>query len=166
MTDATLQSSQTPARSAERRLLSDAEALVIGGLGGITPIVVMLLAGEHTNLPDSPLSPESIGYYVGLALRTVLLFSVGAVAVWLHKEVRTRYAAFRLGIAAPALIATMVGSASSQANAAVRYSVSDALLTQHANTPTRAVKFDALPPDIVFGNCTVTDGLLGRKCKK
>lgn len=154
----------TSAQSDDRPLLSNAEALVLGGLGGITPIVVMLLGGEHNNFHGSPLSPGNLDYFAGLALRAVLLFAVGAFAVWIHKDVRTRYAAFRLGVVAPALLATIVSTANSQANAAVWDRSSALLLVQQDAAGSDNVLSGALPPGTVLGTCTILDGLLGRKC--
>lgn len=149
--------------------LSRVEKLVIGGVGGMTPILATLVGGEIDRLPAQLLAPEGVYYYVGLLARAVLFFTVGAVFVWLHGDVRTRYAVFRLGIAAPAILAAGMGSSAQAGAPDARMTAAvggaEIRLALHEDTGARAALSDALPPGIVFGKCTVVDGLLGRKCR-
>ncbi len=143
----------------------------------MTPIIATLMVGEHQLLP--PLSdPTAVNFYIGLGLRSALFFLVGAVFVWLHTEVQTRYAVFRLGVTAPALIAAMLGAAPVQAtapdaSAQARTAESRVATLQVATLQVAGgvtwggVMSDALPPEIVLQKkCSIWDGFLGRKCKR
>ena len=113
------------------------QRLLVGGLGGITPIVATMMAGEYENLP----LPDSQGldeFYIGFGLRIVLFFCVGALFVWLHQEVRGRYPVFRLGLTAPALIAAMIGAAPAEA--------AEARVASLQGPAAVVVMSDALPP--------------------
>jgi hypothetical protein len=148
------------------------QRLMVGGIGGMTPVVVTLLAGEYKNVEGAG-SPEL--YYAGLALRALLLFAIGAFFVWLNQAVRTRYATFQLGAAAPALIVAMLNSnpaesaAPVEARGAPSQATSEVVLAALEGTAQDRIISDALAPrTILFGEeeCTIWDGLLGRKCKK
>lgn len=134
----------------------------------MTPIIATLMVGEHELLP--PLQdPTAANFYIGLCLRSTLFFLVGAVFVWLHTEVRTRYAVFRLGVTAPALIAAMMGAAPAQATApqAPDQAAAAEVRVAALQVPNGSVMSDALPPDVVLQRkCSVWDGFLGRKCKR
>ena len=134
----------------------------------MTPIIATLMVGEHEILPP-PSDPTAANFYFGLGLRGALFFLVGAVFVWLHTEVRTRYAVFRLGVTAPALIAAMLGAAPAQATAPVGNGQAKASEIRVAALQLSAgdVMSDALPPDVVLQQrCRVLDGLIGRKCRR
>lgn len=148
--------------------LTPRQKLIVGGLGGMTPIIATLMVGEHELLPPVQ-DPTAANFYIGLGLRSTLFFLVGAVFVWLHTEVRTRYAVFRLGVTAPALIAAMMGAAPAQATApqATGQAAAAEVRVAALQVPNGSVMSDALPPDVVLQRkCSVWDGFFGRKCKR
>jgi len=154
-------------RRAEETELTPAQKLVVGGLGGITPIVATLMAGEYSNHPEVA-DAGAANFWIGFCLRAALFFVVGAVFVWLHQEVKGRWPVFRLGVTAPALIAAMIGSAPAEAKSAIgawnlgTAEIRVAALQSDLGT---GVMSDAMPFDLVFRECSILDGFLGRKCK-
>ena len=164
-------------RDADAPIASELQRLIVGGIGGAVPIIATLVAGEYKNFEDAT---DAYPYYMGLGLRTIIFFAAGAFFVWLHQAVRTRYAVFQLGIAAPALIIAMVEAKPAEpteivngAEVRVAYLedaeqssvVSDALPPGMGNVEQSLVNSDALAPvTILFGECSIWDGLLGRKC--
>jgi hypothetical protein len=126
------------------------------------PLIAVLAAGEYINFETATDS-----YYFGYAVRLFLFFFLGALVVWLHADTRRRYPAFRLGMTAPALVASMLSTAAADvggtasAFSAPANEVQVALLDDSRD---RAAMSDALPPTVVFGKCSVVDGILGRKC--
>jgi len=166
MTDLTLAAGTSTIRTSGKTEVSGMQSALIGGLGGMMPIVATVAAGEYQTL--SQLTMQDAGYAIGFGLRAVALFFIGAVLVWIHSDVRTRYGAFRLGMTAPALIATVLSSASANAeplsSAGLRVQeVQVAALDTGAGPATLS---DALPQSVLFADeCGVIDGLIGRKCK-
>jgi hypothetical protein len=151
------------------RELNGVQSALIGGLGGTMPVVAMLAAGEHANI--SQLEDGFAVYMVGLGLRVLALFALGAVWVWLHRDTRRRYPAFRLGMTAPAIVTTIVN-----ASAMSGTDPADAVRTAQLSAfePAAVVQTDADPPGLTLPqawfagstkDCSVLDGLLGQKCK-
>jgi hypothetical protein len=140
------------------------QSAIIGGLGGMTPLIAAFAAGEYENVMTA-----DFNYLLGYGLRSVALFFVGAVFVWLHTDARSRYSAFRLGMTAPAIIATMLSTASANAGETQTTfsSVGSEILVASIDTiRSDALASNVLPPDVFFDKeCTVLDGLIGRKCK-
>ena len=170
MTTTTLDSADRAVEPARKRDLTPLQRLFVGGLGGITPIVATLMAGEHENLP-LPDFDGLMSFYLGFGFRVMMFFCVGALFVWLHHEVRGRYAVFRLGLTAPALIAAMIGAAPAEAAASRTASIfgNEEVRVAALEIPGVAVTMsDVLPEGVVFKKrrCTFLDGFLGRKCKK
>jgi hypothetical protein len=152
------------------RELTGLQSALIGGLGGTMPIVAMLAAGEYANLEQ--LEGGFTVYMIGLGLRVFGLFALGAIWVWLHTDTRRRYPAFRLGMTAPAIVTTIV-NASAMAGAGPAEAAQNVQLTAIDPAPA-VVRTDADPPGLRLPeawfadskkDCTVLDGLLGRKCK-
>ena len=139
------------------------EKLIIGGIGGMAPIVVTLLAGEYENAVGQE---AAYLYYIGLCLRALLFFGVGAFFVWLHQAIRTRYAVFQLGIAAPALIVAMAHATPAASADTLSDSTSEVRAALEENAKQSAVMLDALPPGTFYANCSILDGILGRECGK
>lgn len=166
MTDITFATHRREPAATTAKELTVLQSALIGGVGGIMPIIATLAGGEYETLVT--MTVEDVNYVLGFGLRVVALFFLGAVLVWLHTDVRTRYAAFRLGVAGPAIVATMLSSTS--ANSADLVSSSAAgppeVLVAMLDTGDGGSASDAIRPVVVFsGDCTVIDGLIGRKCK-
>ena len=73
--------------------------LLLGGLGGLTPIIVSLLAQEAGDI----LKNFDWVVFFGWLVRGALLFFIGALFVYLNSE-DDRKKAFQIGVMAPALI--------------------------------------------------------------
>ena len=169
MSVTTLRGDETEAAPVKREQLTANQRLLVGGLGGVTPIIATMMAGGYEALP-LPDYQGLLEFYFGFCLRITLFFCVGALFVWLHQEVRGRYAVFRLGVTAPALIAAMIGA--SPADAADGKTIGayggNEVRVAALSLPEAALTLsDALPVEVVYRTkrCSILDGFLGRKCK-
>ncbi len=163
MTDIILDSVRSEPEQTENPDLTAVQRITVGGIGGIMPIIATLMVSNYF---PSPITDGN--YYVGIFLRVVLFFAVGAGVVWLHKDVWERYPVFRLGLTAPAMIAAMISTGSANAadtQAAIELGASEVRVAALETAAKDTVMSDALPSNIFFGNCTILDGFLGRKCK-
>jgi hypothetical protein len=75
------------------------ELLLIGGVGGLAPIIVVLLGINASEY----FSDFEWSVFVGWMVRAALLFVLGALFVYLNDE-SDKKKAFQLGVVAPALI--------------------------------------------------------------
>ena len=86
--------------------MSNRQKIFIGGLGALTPIILNLLildlGGTLENL--------KWGLLVGYIIRVIVLFYVGGLIAFLHKDENSAIKLFELGIAAPALITAMLNA--------------------------------------------------------
>lgn len=80
---------------------------LIGGLGALMPILVSLLAidigailDDHSNL--------TTGNIVGFLVRYAILFLIGGFVAYLHQDEQKPFKLFEIGIAAPALISSLI----------------------------------------------------------
>ena len=86
------------------------EQFLLGGLGGLLPILASLIAVDLTtisNLIDRHQLTE--GLMVGYALRVICWFSLGGVMGAVNSDVKSPLAVLQLGIAAPALVTSYLG---------------------------------------------------------
>ncbi len=80
---------------------------LIGGGGALMPVLVSILAVDVATIIDSD-SGMTTGNVVGFVIRYIILFVVGGVVAWLHEDEQKSFKLFELGIAAPALITSLV----------------------------------------------------------
>jgi cell division septation protein DedD len=85
--------------------------MLIGGVGALMPSVLNLLVVDFSNV-FSALDPWAA---VGYCVRVIVLFALGGVVAYLHKEERNVVKLFELGIVAPALITAMINASNSSA---------------------------------------------------
>ena len=90
------------------------KSLLVGGIGGLTPLVVTVAladAGTLANyLERSVQDPGAIFGVVGYAVKAGLLFAIGAFWVWLQKSDISVSRAFQLGLVAPGMIMVMMNA--------------------------------------------------------
>ena len=84
--------------------------IVIGGLGALTPIIMNLLAVDLEAL----LVKVTLFALIGYILRGLVLFFLGGVIAYLHKDENNRLKIFELGIVAPALITALINAGNVQ----------------------------------------------------
>lgn len=83
--------------------MSTRHKILIGGMGALTPIVMNLLVVDFRVL----LSDLTLGTWLvllGYIVRVVVLFYLGGLVTFLHKDENSPIKLFELGIVAPALI--------------------------------------------------------------
>ena len=86
----------------------------LGGLGAVLPVAVWMLTLDIPQYLSS--SHFSTGEMLGASIRGVLLFLLGGFVAYLHDDENKSFKLVELGIAAPALIASLAaGSAANNA---------------------------------------------------
>ena len=85
-------------------LIAPRTRIVIGGIGGIAPLLVSLLVVDLNSLIDDLALMDA----VGLAVRCLVLIFIGALVGYMHNKEQEPFKVFQLGIAAPALLTTAI----------------------------------------------------------
>ncbi|MBI5749602.1 MAG: SPOR domain-containing protein [Nitrospinae bacterium] len=80
------------------------QKIIIGGLGALTPVVMNFLVIDINVLFVNLTLLASIGY----AIRVVILFYLGGIVAYLHKDENSPVKLFELGIVAPAIITALL----------------------------------------------------------
>lgn len=80
--------------------------IFIGGLGALTPIILNLLVVEFEVL----LLKLTLFAILGYLIRVIVLFYLGGLIAYLHKDENSPVKIFELGIVAPALITAMLNA--------------------------------------------------------
>ncbi len=80
-----------------------AHKFLLGGLGAVVPTVASLAVVDL----EPVLAHMTLLAGLGLAVKVVLLFLIGGVWAWLHRQENQRARVFELGIVAPATILTL-----------------------------------------------------------
>ena len=78
----------------------------IGGLGALTPIIINLLAIDLTVLFLDLTLLAVFGYLI----RVVILFYLGGLVAYLHKDEKSPFKIFEFGIIAPALLTALINA--------------------------------------------------------
>lgn len=76
----------------------------IGGFGALMPVMVSLLAIDI----GAMLNGWTVGNIVGTLIRYVILFMIGGFVAYLHEDEIKPFKLFEIGIAAPALITSLI----------------------------------------------------------
>ena len=80
--------------------------IIIGGLGALTPVIMNLLIVDLNVL----FVKISLLAFLGYFMRVVILFYLGGLVAFLHKDENSPMKIFELGIVAPALITAMLNA--------------------------------------------------------
>jgi hypothetical protein len=96
------------------------ERFIIGGVGGLAPVLVFAVDGSLQKSLDGSYSLIAIGFLA----RVVIMFLIGGFVVFLYPEVKLRYKVFQLGLSAPAMIAGLMSASTSSAGPALTQNVS------------------------------------------
>lgn len=86
--------------------MSTSKKIFIGGLGALTPIILNLLVIEL----DVLLLKLTLFSVIGYLIRVIVLFYLGGIMAFLHKDENNPIKIFELGIVAPALITAMLNA--------------------------------------------------------
>jgi SPOR domain len=87
-----------------QKILDTRTRLIIGGIGGIAPIIISLLVVDLRSLVNELEMMDAIG----LAVRCSVLIFIGGLVGYLHQDESEPFKVFQLGIAAPALLTTAI----------------------------------------------------------
>ncbi len=93
--------------------MTNQKRILIGGLGAMTPILMNLL------VVDLSVTFQSISVFiiVGYLLRVTILFYLGGLIAYLHKDEKSPFKLFELGIVAPALVTGFMNAANVDSHA-------------------------------------------------
>ena len=150
----------------DNELLSTRQKLLLGGLGGIAPVIINLIVIDLETL----LLDLTILSGVSYCIRVMALFAVGATVAVLNKSEHDRFKVFQLGIAAPALITAVINGshvtipekpgAEHARYGAVQSALSFELIASvQAQTETKGPKQFSLPRETAMQQ--ITRGFLG-----
>jgi hypothetical protein len=89
------------------RALTTHQKIMMGGLGALTPIALNLLAVDL----KTTFATISVFVLLGYTLRVVILFYLGGLVAFLHRDENKPIKLFELGIVAPALLTTLLSAA-------------------------------------------------------
>ena len=79
---------------------------VIGGIGALMPLLITFLSIDYEMLFES--ANISTGTIVGFIIRYIVLFLIGGFIAYLHTDETKPFKLFEIGIAAPALVTSMI----------------------------------------------------------
>jgi hypothetical protein len=80
--------------------------ILIGGLGALTPVIMNLLVIDLEVL----LLNVTLFAVLGYSIRVIILFYLGGITAFLHKDENSPVKIFELGIVAPALITALLNA--------------------------------------------------------
>jgi hypothetical protein len=109
--------------SASDRAISSVARFGWGGLGGMLPIFGDLVALDITDIASYVDHPEAltIGVYIGISIKSLILFVVGGIVAMLHRDIHKPYVLLQLGVVAPALFTSFING-NPETIAALRHS--------------------------------------------
>lgn len=88
------------------------QKIMMGGLGALTPIALNLLVVDL----KTTFAAVTIFVLLGYTVRVVILFYLGGLVAYLHKDENKPIKLFELGIVAPALLTTLLSAAGIEAH--------------------------------------------------
>lgn len=86
--------------------MKTSKKILIGGLGALTPVIMNLLVIELEVL----LVKLTFFTLLGYAIRVIVLFYLGGIVAFLHKDESSPVKIFEFGIIAPALITALINA--------------------------------------------------------
>lgn len=89
---------------ATKQCLDTKTRIILGALGGISPIIISLLVVDVASL----INETGLMDGIGLAIRFLVLIFIGGLVGYLHNKEEEPFKLFQLGIAAPALLTTAI----------------------------------------------------------
>lgn len=87
--------------------MSPRKRFFIGGFGALMPVLVSLLAIDIGAMLDDD-SYLTTGNIIGVFIRYIILFMIGGFVAYLHDDEIKPFKLFEIGIAAPALISSLI----------------------------------------------------------
>ena len=88
------------------RPMTTHQKIMMGGIGALTPVVLNLLAVDL----KTTFSAITVFVIVGYAIRVIVLFYLGGLVAFLHRDENKPIKLFELGIVAPALLTTILSA--------------------------------------------------------
>ncbi len=146
--------------------MSSRQKILIGGLGALTPIILNLLIIDFSTTLENLKLAVLISYFI----RVVVLFYLGGIVAFLHKEESNAIKLFELGIAAPALITAIINAHNIDTakinNAAGKKEISSITFVTraYAQTGDKQLKSFSLPEETTIEQ--IKRGLLGSRTNR
>jgi hypothetical protein len=147
--------------------MSSYKRFLIGGIGGLAPVLMFLMAVDFERYIVEATTLKMLGYFI----RVVVLFFVGGFVAYLHDDDVKPFKLFEVGLGAPALIAGYITTSLVPATAPVaanpaahsNFSIVSAAYAQPRPAPDEVKRFSLpvqSPADQFF------QGLIGGTPKK
>lgn len=134
-----------------RSPLKDRARFIIGGFGGLAPIVIFVVNGKFPSYFNGSFALVTLGFLV----RAVGMFLIGGFVVTLYPEVKQRIKIFQLGLSAPAMLAGIMAASSNSSTLVPTQDVPGLALIPvvyaQANSLPADVKQFTLPPPSALG---------------
>ena len=90
-------------------MMTSKKRFLVGGGGALMPVLISILAIDVGTMLDSE-SSLSTANIIGISIRYLVLFVIGGVVAYLHEEEASTFKLFELGIAAPALLTSLISA--------------------------------------------------------
>ena len=89
--------------------MNSQKRFLVGGGGALMPVLISILAIDVGAVlgSDSSLSTANI---IGIFIRYFVLFVIGGVVAFLHEDETNSFKLFELGVAAPALLTSLISA--------------------------------------------------------
>lgn len=146
--------------------MSNRQKIFIGGLGALTPVILNLLIVDFS----TTLENLKLGVLIAYFIRVVVLFYLGGIVAFLHKEESNALKLFELGIAAPALITAIINAHNIDTakinNSAEKKEVSSItfVASAYAQASDKQLKSFSLPEETTIEQ--IKRGLLGSRTNR
>lgn len=89
--------------------MTSKKRFLIGGGGALMPVLISILAIDVGTMINSE-SALNAANIIGISIRYLVLFVIGGVVAYLHEEEVSTFKLFELGIAAPALLTSLISA--------------------------------------------------------
>ena len=142
--------------------MSNHKRFLIGGVGGIAPVLMFLITIDLDRYFVETTTLKMLGYVI----RGIALFSLGGLIGYLHDDELKAFKVFELGLAAPAMIAGFITTASINSNSAGSanlkiHSSYSTLSSAHAQVPKKQSEIKKFSLPIQTSTEQFFDGFLG-----
>lgn len=90
-------------------MMTSKKRFMVGGGGALMPVLISILAIDISAVLGSDSSLNALNIF-GIFIRYLVLFVIGGVVAYLHEEEASTFKLFELGIAAPALLTSLISA--------------------------------------------------------
>lgn len=89
--------------------MTSTKRFFVGGGGALMPVLISILAIDIGTMLDDD-STFNTANILGISIRYLVLFIIGGVVAYLHEDETNSFKLFELGVAAPALLTSLISA--------------------------------------------------------